>query len=227
MTEAVSGSSNDYYLPDNSQTTTEQQTLADPDAFLKILVAQMKYQNPMEPQDSATFISQLTQMASMEQIYNMSQSMDNMASEYEMARYFQLIGQQVSVVNEDSITTGLVGGVAFSDNEPYFYFEGASNGNQYTLDEVISITGSANDDLLLPYLSLVGQQITVKDDDSETSGVVEKVLLKNGSVYVRVNGADYSAVQITEVSSAPEETTNQDDSGTGEETAPDEETADT
>ncbi|SFF95944.1 flagellar basal-body rod modification protein FlgD [Desulfotomaculum arcticum] len=220
MTEAVTGSSNDYYLPDKNQNVKEQQTLADPDAFLKILVAQMKYQNPMEPQDSSTFISQLTQMASMEQIYNMSESMSNMASEYELTRYFQLIGQQVSVVNEDTITTGLVGGVSFYDNEPCFYFEGASGGSKYTLDDVISITGKADDGLLLPYLSLVGRQVTVKDDDSETGGVVEKVLLKNGGVFVRVNGTDYSAAQIIGISSAPEETANQDDSGTEEETAP-------
>jgi len=225
MTDAINGSSNDYSLPDKSQTVQQEQSLADPDAFLKILVAQMKYQNPMQPQDSATFISQLTQMASMEQTYNMSQSMDKMSSEYEMARYFQLIGQQVSLVNEDKITTGLVGGVGIEDNKPYFYFNGASNGGHYTLDQVTNITGSASDSsLLLPYLSLVGCQATVKDGDSQVSGEVEKVLLKGGSVFIRVNGTDYSAAQITELQSVPEKSITTDDSGNAEAAIPASET---
>jgi len=204
MTEAISGSSNNYYLPDKNETVKEQQSLADPEAFMKILVAQMKYQNPMQPQDSEAFISQLTQIASMEQIYNMSQSMDKMAAEYEMARYFQLINQQVSLVSGDEIITGRVGGVAFdSDSKPYFYFAGAFNGEHYTLDQVVNIT-SVNDSSPLPYLALVGQQVTVQDGTDEITGVVEKVLMQNGGVSVRVNGTDYNVGQIIKLHGAPE-----------------------
>ncbi|KJS10878.1 MAG: hypothetical protein VR67_16450 [Peptococcaceae bacterium BRH_c8a] len=206
MTEAISSSSNDYYLPDKNK-TKEQQGLADPAAFLKILVAQMKYQNPMQPQDSETFISQLTQMASMEQMYNMGQSMDKMATQYEMARYFQLIGQQVSLVNEDEIITGQVGGVTLLDDQPTFYLDGGFSGEHYTLDQVINITGNANDNSLLPYLDLVDRQVTVIDDNVEISGLVEKVLMQNGNVLITIDGSEYSVGQIIELHSRPEEET--------------------
>jgi len=207
MTEAISGSNNDYYLPDKNKTVKEQQGLADPEAFLKILVAQMKYQNPMQPQDSETFISQLTQMASMEQMYNMGRSMDKMAAQYEMARYFQLIGQQVSIVNKDQIITGQVGGVTIYGEQPSFYLDGDFNGEHYTLGQVINITSNANNNSLLPYLNLVDRQVTVKDGNSEITGIIEKVLMQNGNVLVTIDGSEYSVGQIIELHSMPEEET--------------------
>ncbi len=204
MTEAVGSSSNNYYLPGKNEMVKEQKGLADPDAFLKILVAQMKYQNPMEPQDSATFVAQLSQMATMEQMFKVSQSMDKMAAQYEMDRYFQLIGHQVSLVNGDEVVTGRVGGVAFNDNKPYFYLEGAFHGEQYTMDQLIHITGNPNTSVLLPYLSLVGQSVTVKEGISSLTGTVEKVFLQDGNVLVTINGNDYSVSMITELHGVPE-----------------------
>jgi len=199
MTEPVSASNNDYYLPDKKTASKSEQGLADPEAFLKILVAQMKYQNPMQPQDSAGFISQLTQMASMEQMYNVSSSMELMAREYGISRYYELIGQQVSLFNGDETVTGRVGGITFNNGNPYFYLGASPDGELYTIDQLINITTITNVNELLPYLNLSGRQVTIKDGDSLITGLVEKVLMQNGSVLVRVLGTDYSADQIIEL----------------------------
>lgn len=100
MTDPIS-IKNDYYLPSDNEVKNPPQSMADPDIFLKILVAQMQYQDPMNPQDSSAFISQLSQMASMEQMYNVSRSMDSMASRYETANYYNLLGKNVTVLSED------------------------------------------------------------------------------------------------------------------------------
>jgi len=202
MTEAIKPNS-DYYLPDDNSAKKQPQSLKDPEAFLKILVAQMKYQNPMEPQDSATFINQLTQMASMEQMYNVSRSMDNLASKYEMARYFELIGHNVSLIKEDELVTGKVGGVIFQEGEPSFYLAGAPDGERYTLEQIQSITGGNNDDTLLPYLGLVDKQVKLNSDNQEITGLVEKVLLENGAAAVQVDGEIYPVELLLEVSSKP------------------------
>ncbi|HHT22781.1 MAG TPA: hypothetical protein GXZ87_05645, partial [Bacteroidales bacterium] len=115
--------------------------LNDPDTFLKILVAQLKYQDPMDPQDSATFINQLSQMASMEQMVSMSKNMEKLSEKYETARYFDLIGQQVSLVADNELLTGTVGGVVFDQQQPYFYLDHDSQGNIYTMDQVVTVTG--------------------------------------------------------------------------------------
>jgi flagellar basal-body rod modification protein FlgD len=41
--------------------------LANQDVFMKLLVAQLKYQNPMNPADGVEFMSQLTQFTQLEQ----------------------------------------------------------------------------------------------------------------------------------------------------------------
>lgn len=206
MAEPIGASGSDYYLPDKKQAAKEQKGLTDPDAFLKILVAQMKYQNPMEPQDSATFITQLSQMASMEQMYNVSRSMDKMATKYEMARYFQLIGRQVSLIRDNELITGCVGGLSFKNGKPYFYLGGALNGEQFTLDQVINVAGDISHNELLPYLALVGQEVVINDGATAITGTVEKALLQNGTVMVRVNGTDYEAINIVELLGATRET---------------------
>ena len=214
MTQPVSASSSNYYLPGENEAVQEQKGLADPDAFMKILVAQLRYQNPMEPQDSAQFVSQMSQMASMEQMYKVSQSMDKMAAEYEMSRYFQLIGQQVSVIDGEDVITGRVGGVYILD-EPYFYMAGDDT-YVYTLDQLVDVAGNPNDNSLLAYMSLVGQRVTVKDDSSDITGIVEKVLLEDGNVMVSIDGSNYNLGQIIKLHGRPEEHTDQDPGDSGD-----------
>ena len=62
----------------------------DKDAFLQLLVAQMKYQDPLEPTSNTEYISQYAQFSQVEQMQNMSQSMDLM-------RASSLVGQEVYV----------------------------------------------------------------------------------------------------------------------------------
>jgi len=202
MTEPVNG--NNLYLPTDDQAKKNTtQAFNDPDTFLKILVAQMKYQNPMDPMDSSTFVDQLTQMATMEQMYNVGRSMDNLASRYESSRYYEMIGQQVSLTKDDEVITGRVGGVIFDEGQPYFYLAGAPDGERYTLDQINSITGKAGSDSdILPFLALIGMQVKVSNGRDETTGIVEKVIMQNGNASLQVNGETYRVDQLLEVFNA-------------------------
>lgn len=44
----------------------------DKEAFLNLLVAQMKYQDPLEPTSNTEFVSQYAQFSALEQMQNMS-----------------------------------------------------------------------------------------------------------------------------------------------------------
>lgn len=48
------------------------------DDFLKLLVAQMRNQDPLDPQDNSTYIAQLAQFSSLEQLQNVSGKLDTM-----------------------------------------------------------------------------------------------------------------------------------------------------
>lgn len=65
-------------------------------AFLKILTAQLKYQNPMKPSDSTEFISQMAQFAALEQMTNLNTTMS-----YQSA--YSLIGKTVALNSYDDL----------------------------------------------------------------------------------------------------------------------------
>ena len=48
--------------------TTNNSTGADQNTFLKLLIAQMKNQDPLQPQDSAQYVAQLAQFTSLEKL---------------------------------------------------------------------------------------------------------------------------------------------------------------
>jgi flagellar basal-body rod modification protein FlgD len=87
------------------------------DAFLQLLVTQMKNQNPLEPQDNGEFVAQLAQFSSLESMQNLTGTVDNIAGLYQSSQALQassLVGRSV-IVNGGSTTVdtakGMVGTV--------------------------------------------------------------------------------------------------------------------
>ena len=54
--------------------------LANKDVFMKLLVAQIQYQNPLNPSDGIEFMTQLTQFTQLEQSIAMRQSLETIAT---------------------------------------------------------------------------------------------------------------------------------------------------
>ena len=73
-----------------SNTSSASKTGMDKDSFLQLLVAQMKYQDPLEPTTNTEFVSQYAQFSQVEQMQNMAGSMD-------LQRASSLVGQYVYV----------------------------------------------------------------------------------------------------------------------------------
>lgn len=102
----------------------------DKEAFLQLLVAQMKYQDPLEPTSNTEFVSQYAQFSQVEQLQNMSSNM-------ELQRASSLVGQQVRVKTTDTsgdtnYVEGKVDYVAYEGGKAYVSIEG----NKYSIDDL-------------------------------------------------------------------------------------------
>jgi len=72
--------------------------------FLTLLVAQLKNQDPMNPDDPTEFTAQLAQFSSLEQLFNINESMDSLTSAQKQSDRFatmDLIGKTVSYEDGD------------------------------------------------------------------------------------------------------------------------------
>ncbi len=80
-------------LAATSQKTEKKDTALGKDDFLQLLVAQMKYQDPLEPTSNTEYIAQYATFSEVEQMQNMSQSMD-------LSRASGLVGQTVQITSK-------------------------------------------------------------------------------------------------------------------------------
>ena len=65
----------------------------DKDAFLQLLVAQMKYQDPLEPQDNSSFVAELAQFSALEQMTNVATNLESLSSIVSNMDTSVLVGQ--------------------------------------------------------------------------------------------------------------------------------------
>lgn len=120
-----------------SSTTDSSSSSLDKDAFLQLLVTQMKYQDPLEPTDNTEYISQLATFSELEEMQNLSASMD-------LQRASALVGKEVmlNVTNSSTGNTELVSGtidyVVYENNKAYV----AINDNLYSIDDISEIVDS-------------------------------------------------------------------------------------
>ena len=66
--------------------------------FMELMIAQLKNQNPLEPQDNGEFISQLAQFSSLEEIQSLAGSVDDVASQFRSTQALQasaMVGRTV------------------------------------------------------------------------------------------------------------------------------------
>lgn len=107
------------------------------DDFLQLLVAQMKYQDPLEPTSNTEYISQYATFSELEQMQNMSSTM-------ELSRASDLVGKTVVVETTDasgktSSDMGVVDYISYENNKALVWL----NGKSWSLDDVKEVADPA------------------------------------------------------------------------------------
>mgnify|MGYP001500450916 FL=1 len=134
----------------NSQVTRSGSSQLGKDEFLKILMAQLQNQDPLNPMEDKEFIAQMANFSSLEQMMNLSSSFEKFVANQNISpviQYSHMIGKQVDYYRFDEDTGELVQPleketakvVAVSENKGYAVME-LENGTKIYTDEILKVS---------------------------------------------------------------------------------------
>ena len=191
----------------SSGTTNSTQTnknVMGKDDFLKMLIAQLKNQDPLNPLDGTNFAAQLAQFSSLEQLQNMNTQLSALTSSLSSTSNSQLVGLigNAVVANGNSITvTGATTQLAYNLSQNARQGTIKINDSQGNLVQTLSFgsqqagsnTTSWNTSSVKPgtytftvsALDSKGNPVTAS---TMTTGLVTGVTFQNGVPYLSVNG---------------------------------------
>ncbi|MCS5522075.1 flagellar hook assembly protein FlgD [Curtobacterium flaccumfaciens] len=124
-----------------ANSTAQKSQTMDSEVFMKLLVTQLRNQDPSSPMDTNQMISQQTQLAMMEQITNQTTTGNENFSLQMRIAAANLVGKQVSYTDADSgkSVTGAASAVSYANSVPTV----TVNGKEVALDVISGITTTA------------------------------------------------------------------------------------
>jgi flagellar basal-body rod modification protein FlgD len=117
-----------------TQTDAKSKTSVDYESFLKLLVAEMKNQDPTKPMDSTDFIAQLATFSQVEQSVQSNTKLDQILQSTALSQAGSLIGREIT--SADGKTTGVVDEVKIKSDGLIAVLEG---GKEVTIGDGIVV----------------------------------------------------------------------------------------
>jgi len=117
------------------------------DDFLKLVVAQLTTQDPLNPQKDTEFIAQMAQFSQLEQAKSMQTDLAALRSDQAFLQANSMLGRSVELQDpQGRVTQGTVTAVRFVGGNPMIVVDGQN----HFLGEVISISPAPPDPVVPP-----------------------------------------------------------------------------
>ena len=89
------------------------------DSFLKLLVTQLRHQDPTKPMEDKEFISQMAQFSSLEQISNLNKEMKSLVQSSKSAEAYSILGREIEAYDtkQQKTVTGMVNSIFYKGEE--------------------------------------------------------------------------------------------------------------
>ena len=108
----------DFTAPTQPTTSAENPgSVLDRDAFLKLLVAQLKYQDPTSPTDASAMMAQTSQLTMVERLDDINKALTSAAATDRLTLAGTMVGRQVTFQSESGPSTAIVDSVRFVNGE--------------------------------------------------------------------------------------------------------------
>lgn len=172
--------------PTSAAATKKDGSNMDRDAFLKLLVTQLRQQDPMNPMQDKEFIAQLASFSSLEQMQQMNKGFDNLSKSYASSQAFGLTGKWVDYMDPFDPTrtfTGMVESVSYEDGNPLLKI-GKREITMGNITRVYPDVASVGDTRAPEQaVSLIDKEIDYVDKTTGSllSGKVKSVVMENGT----------------------------------------------
>lgn len=208
--------------------------------FLMLLIAQLRNQDPMNPMDNTEFTAQMAQFSSLEQLFNINETLEMLnttAAASNSAQAMGLIGKEVTVGgNKVHVKNGIASDISFK------LPDSASTVSIQVIDEsgavvrIIevgskmagehTISWNGNSDLGSPMGDGLYEYNVVAYDsagaamevDTFTTGIVDSVSFENGVAYIHIGDMKFMLGEVRKVSEAGDSSTAEDTSSTDDQT---------
>lgn len=183
-------------LQESERTANKQ---LDKNAFLKLFVAQLANQDPLEPASDTEFIAQLAQFSTLEQMTSLNTTMT-------ASQAYSLTGKYVyvtKVVNgEEMVAFGRVDAVINENETPYLVI----GEDKYLLSDVLGVAHVDDQPTneLAQASNLIGQRVKAEflgenDDVVTVIGEIIKIVREKGITYAIIDGEKVPVSAILEV----------------------------
>jgi flagellar basal-body rod modification protein FlgD len=151
----------------SSQTAATSKVL-DKDAFMKLLVAKLSNQDPLNPMADEAFVAQLAQFSSLEQLQNMNTNLQ------QDIQWNYLLSQTIS----NTMATSLIGRTIRADSSTLYIKDGGSSDIALKLDRAVT-------DLT----------VTIRDENGAVVRTITKQDVPAGDLVLDWDGTDDTGAQ--------------------------------
>lgn len=127
-------------IPNSANQATQQtsKTAVDYQSFLKLLIAEMKNQDPTKPMDSTQYVAQLATFSQVEQSVQTNTKLNQIMQSSALSQADALIGR--SLTSADGLTTGTVASVRLAGTGLIAVLQ---NGTEITVGPGVSVKAAS------------------------------------------------------------------------------------
>ena len=214
MTNIATGLEN--VVGTSTSSTAKTTKILGKDDFMKLLLAQLKNQNPLNPMDGTDFAAQLAQFSSLEQLTNLNTQLETQGLNQMTLGYAQsvnMIGKEVAIQNANTITVdGSTADISYQlakDAKTVTISIYDQSGNLVqTIDDTAKTKGinktvwncsgvdKGNYTFAVSAADASGNSVTA---DTLSSGTVTAVHFKNNAITLTVNGQELALSDVVSV----------------------------